>query len=124
MDLYPFARPLLGLLDPETAHRLTVRALALGLGPRQAAPDDPMLSCRVWGRDFANPVGIAAGFDKQGEAPAALFALGFGFVELGSVTPRPQPGNPRPRMFRLGEDRAVVNRLGFNSDGHAAVALA
>jgi dihydroorotate dehydrogenase len=122
MNLYPLAGPLLGLLDPETAHRLTVRALALGLGPRQTAPDDPILACRLWGRDFANPLGIAAGFDKQGEAPAALFALGFGFVEIGSVTPKPQPGNPRPRVFRLTEDGGVINRLGFNSDGHAAVA--
>jgi dihydroorotate dehydrogenase len=110
MDLYPLARPLLGLLDPETAHRLTVRALALGLGPRQDGPDDPILACRLWGRDFANPLGIAAGFDKQGEAMAALYALGFGFVEIGSVTPRPQPGNPKPRVFRLTEDGAVINR--------------
>jgi dihydroorotate dehydrogenase len=121
MDLYPLARPLLGLIDPETAHRLTVRALALGLGPRQDAPDDPILACRLWGRDFANPLGIAAGFDKQGEAPAALFALGFGFVEIGSVTPKPQPGNPKPRVFRLTEDGSVINRYGFNSDGHDAV---
>jgi dihydroorotate dehydrogenase len=122
MDLYPLARPLLGLMDAEAAHRLTVRALALGLGPRQDAPDDPILACRLWGRDFANPVGIAAGFDKHGEAPAALAALGFGFVEIGSVTPRPQPGNPKPRLFRLTEDGGVINRLGFNSVGHAAVA--
>ena len=122
MNLYPLARPLLGCLDPETAHRLAVRALALGLGPRRAVPDDAILASRLWDRDFANPVGIAAGFDKQGEVPGALLALGFGFVEVGSVTPRPQPGNPRPRMFRLAEDGAVINRLGFNSDGHAAVA--
>ncbi|HVO14144.1 MAG TPA: quinone-dependent dihydroorotate dehydrogenase [Alphaproteobacteria bacterium] len=121
MDLYPFARPFLGLIDPEAAHRLTVRALALGLGPRQSEPDDPALACHLWGRSFANPLGIAAGFDKHGEAMAPLAALGFGFVEIGSVTPRPQPGNPRPRVFRLVEDAAVINRYGFNSDGHDAV---
>jgi len=121
MDLYRLAQPLLGLIDPETAHHLTVRALALGLGPHQTMADDPILACHLWGRSFANPLGIAAGFDKQGEAMAALAALGFGFVEIGSVTPRPQPGNPKPRVFRLPEDAAVINRYGFNSDGHDAV---
>ncbi|MGE5145235.1 MAG: dihydroorotate dehydrogenase (quinone), partial [Candidatus Eiseniibacteriota bacterium] len=121
MNLYPLVGPLFGLVGPETAHRLTVIGLALGLGPRQAAPDDPALSCRLWARNFANPLGIAAGFDKQGEAMAGLYAMGFGFVEIGSVTPRPQPGNSRPRVFRLKEDGAVINRYGFNSDGHAAV---
>jgi dihydroorotate dehydrogenase len=121
MDLYRLAQPLFGLIDPETAHHLAVRALALGLGPRQAEPDDPILASRLWGRSFANPLGIAAGFDKQGEAMAPLAALGFGFVEIGSVTPRSQQGNPRPRVFRLTEDEAVINRYGFNSDGHDAV---
>jgi dihydroorotate dehydrogenase len=121
MNLYPLARPILGLIGPEAAHRLTIQGLALGLGPRQAAPDDPALVCRLWGRAFANPLGIAAGFDKQGEAMAGLYAMGFGFVEIGSVTPRSQPGNPRPRVFRLAEDGAVINRYGFNSDGHDAV---
>jgi dihydroorotate dehydrogenase len=121
MDLYPLARPILGLVGPETAHRLTVRGLAFGFGPRQRAPDDAALGVRLWGRAFANPLGIAAGFDKQGEAMAGLYAMGFGFVEVGSVTPRPQPGNERPRVFRLVEDAAVINRYGFNSDGHDAV---
>jgi dihydroorotate dehydrogenase len=121
MDLYGLAQPLLGVVGAETAHRLAVRALALGLGPRQGEPDAPILACRLWGRGFANPFGIAAGFDKHGEAVAPLAALGFGFVEIGSVTPRPQPGNPRPRVFRLADDAAVINRYGFNSQGHAAV---
>jgi dihydroorotate dehydrogenase len=110
------ATALLRALPPERAHRLTVRALALGLGPR-AAPDPPALQTRLWDLDFANPVGIAAGFDKDAEAFAALLRLGAGLVEVGTVTPRPQPGNPRPRVFRLPEDAAVINRLGFNSAG-------
>ena len=113
---------LLRMLPPEAAHRLTIRALALGLCPRAAAADDPVLACRLWRRDFNNPLGLAAGFDKDGEAIPALAALGFGFIEIGSVTPEPQPGNPKPRLFRLPEDRAVINRMGFNSQGHAAVA--
>lgn len=111
------ALALLRRLDPETAHRLTVAALSLGLGPRQRGPEDPLLATEVWGRRFPNPLGIAAGFDKHAEAMAALLRLGFGFVEVGSITPRPQPGNPRPRVFRLPEDGAVINRYGFNSQG-------
>lgn len=118
MNVYPLLRPLLMALDAETAHRLTIWALRR-MRPRMPAPDDPLLATRVFGLDFPNPVGIAAGFDKHGEAPLQLAALGFGFVELGSVTPRPQPGNPRPRVFRLAEDRAVINRYGFNSVGAA-----
>lgn len=113
---------LLRMLPPEAAHRLTIRALALGLAPRAMVADDPILACHLWRRDFANPLGLAAGFDKDGEAIPALAALGFGFVEIGSVTPEPQPGNPKPRLFRLPEDHAVINRMGFNSQGHAAVA--
>ncbi len=117
MLAYRFAGPLLRLLDPETAHNLTLQALVRGLGPRAAAPDDPVLASRVWGRDFANPFGIAAGFDKDARVIGPLFDLGFGLVEIGSITPRPQPGNPKPRIFRLPGDGAVINRLGFNSQG-------
>ncbi|QXX75223.1 quinone-dependent dihydroorotate dehydrogenase [Methylovirgula sp. HY1] len=114
------ARPLLLKLDPETAHRLTIKALSLVPMP-QAPRDDPRLAVSAFGLDFPNPLGLAAGFDKHGEAVDAMLALGFGFVEVGTVTPRPQPGNPRPRLFRLTNDRAVINRFGFNSEGHAAV---
>ncbi|HEY6254303.1 MAG TPA: quinone-dependent dihydroorotate dehydrogenase [Xanthobacteraceae bacterium] len=115
-----FAQPLLGLMEAENAHRLAVRALKLV--PRGPAPaEDARLSVRVFGLNFPNPVGMAAGFDKHGEAPDALLRLGFGFVEIGTVTPRPQPGNPRPRLFRLPADQGVINRLGFNSEGAAAV---
>src|SRR5829696_9487263 len=114
--LFPLARPLLHALDAETAHQLTIKALALA--PHGAAPaDDPRLEVAAFGRRFPNPVGLAAGFDKQCEVPDALLALGFGFVELGGVVPKPQPGNPRPRVFRLERDEAVVNRFGLNSDG-------
>ena len=113
------ALPLLRRLDPETAHRIAVRALALGVAPRTPQPDDPALSVTVLGRHFSNPIGLAAGFDKNAEAGPAILRLGFGFVETGSVTPRPQPGNPRPRLFRLSEDRGVINRMGFNNLGLA-----
>jgi dihydroorotate dehydrogenase len=116
-DLFPLALPLLRALPPETAHRLTLAALAAGLGGRSRGADPPELRIRLWGREFPNPVGIAAGFDKDAQVPDALLLLGFGFVEIGTVTPRPQPGNPRPRVFRLAEDRALINRLGFNSGG-------
>jgi dihydroorotate dehydrogenase len=105
------------LLDPETAHRLTVRALAAGLGPRDGGLNDPALSVSLAGMDLPNCIGLAAGFDKNAEAPGAMLAAGFGLVECGTVTPLPQPGNPRPRLFRLPEDRAVINRFGFNSEG-------
>ncbi len=117
MNFYGVAGPLLRLLPPEAAHRLSVRALAWGLGPRAGGADDPLLATRVWGLDFTNPVGLAAGFDKSAEAMRGALGLGFGFVEIGSVTPRPQPGNPKPRLFRLAADRAVINRMGFNNDG-------
>ena len=109
--------PGLRLLDPEAAHGLTLRALAAGLAPRATDPDDPVLAMQLWGRDFANPVGLSAGFDKDAQVMAPMLALGFGFVEVGSITPRPQAGNPKPRIFRLPEDSAVINRLGFNSGG-------
>jgi dihydroorotate dehydrogenase len=115
-DLFPLVRPVLRTLPPETAHRLTLAALAAGLGGRAGA-DPPSLGQRLWGRDFPNPVGIAAGFDKDARAVEALLRLGFGFVEVGTVTPLPQPGNPKPRVFRLEADGALINRLGFNSGG-------
>ncbi len=110
----------LRLLPPETAHRAAIAALAAGLGPRAREKDDPVLRTRLAGLDLPNPVGVAPGFDKDARAPGALLAAGFGFVEAGTVTPRPQAGNPRPRLFRLSEDRAVINRLGFNNAGAAA----
>jgi dihydroorotate dehydrogenase len=121
------AARLLRLLPAEMAHRLTVRALAatppgwIAGGPWGAWEEDHILATRVFGLDFPNPIGLAAGFDKNAETFRHMAALGFGFAEIGSVTPRPQPGNPRPRLFRLPEDQAIVNRLGFNNDGLAAV---
>jgi dihydroorotate dehydrogenase len=120
MDLYPFARLLLRCIDPESAHRLTISALRLGLVRGASEPDDPILAARVFGLDFPNPVGLAAGFDKDAEVLDAMLALGFGFAEAGTVTPRPQPGNSGKRLFRLDEDEAVINRFGFNSRGLAA----
>lgn len=122
IDLYPLAGPLLFRFDPETAHGLTIKALKTGLVPPARGKDEPALHTRVWGLDFANPVGLAAGFDKNAEVVDAMLNLGFGFVEPGSVTPRPQPGNPRPRLFRLVEQRAVINRMGFNNEGLEAFA--
>jgi dihydroorotate dehydrogenase len=116
------ALPLLRRLDPESAHRAAIAALKAGLGPRRPAAGSPRLSTRLGPLEIANPVGLAAGFDKNAEAVGALVAAGFGFVEVGAATPEPQPGNPRPRLFRLPEDRAVINRFGFNNDGAAAVA--
>lgn len=108
-------------LEPETAHRLTIRALSLGLARTRAEPDPPALMVQALGQSFANPIGLAAGFDKNAEVPDAMLGLGFGFVECGSVTPKPQDGNPRPRLFRLAQDGAVINRLGFNNQGLEAV---
>jgi dihydroorotate dehydrogenase len=116
MALYPLLRPLAFALDPERAHRLTIKALKAMPAGRPPAPD-PMLAIKVAGLDFPNPVGLAAGFDKDAEVPDAMLGLGFGFVEVGTITPRPQPGNPKPRLFRLVEDAAVINRFGFNSGG-------
>lgn len=117
--LYPLARPLLFRLDGEAAHRLIVRALSL-MPDRRPAIEDPMLASTVAGLRFPNPVGLAAGFDKDGEVAHKMHALGFGFAELGTLTPLPQPGNPKPRLFRLAEDWAVINRMGFNNGGQAA----
>lgn len=108
--------PLLRWLDAEDAHRLAIQGLKL-LPSLRPQPDDAKLAMRAFGLNFPNPVGMAAGFDKNAEVPDALLRLGFGFVEIGSVTPRPQSGNPRPRLFRLERDEAVINRMGFNNDG-------
>jgi dihydroorotate dehydrogenase len=117
--MYGVLRPLLFALDPETAHHVAITALKAGLLPREREHHE--LSRRVMGLDFPNPLGLAAGFDKNAEVVDAALGLGFGFVEVGTVTPRPQTGNSRPRMFRLPADRAIINRLGFNNDGHEAV---
>ncbi len=120
MDFYPLLRPLLFRLDPETAHALTLAGMArlhsLGL-LRPLLPVVPPLPVRVMGLDFPNPVGLAAGMDKNGEAIDAWADLGFGFIEVGAVTPRPQPGNSKPRLFRLPEAQAIINRMGFNNLG-------
>src|SRR3712207_3520274 len=114
--LFSLARPALHALDAETAHQLTIRGLSLM--PVMPTPaDDPRLSVEVFGRTFPNPVGLAAGFDKQCEVPDQLLGLGFGFVELGGVVPKPQAGNPRPRVFRLMQDEAVIKRFGLTSYG-------
>lgn len=117
--LYHMLRPLIFLLDAERAHRLTIRALRT-LPPAPPPPHDPILATRVAGMDFPNPVGLAAGFDKDGEVPHHMLGLGFGFAELGTLTPLPQAGNPQPRLFRLTEDQAVINRMGFNNHGQPA----
>lgn len=116
MPIFPLLRPLVFRIDPERAHELTVAALKRV--PRRRHRDFPLsLATSVAGVRFPSPVGLAAGFDKHGEVFAAMLGLGFGFVEVGTITPRPQPGNPRPRVFRLAEDAAVINRFGFNSHG-------
>jgi len=120
--MWSLAAPLLHALDPERAHGLALWALERGLAGAPAAAEDPALALTLWDRRFANPLGLAAGFDKDARVPVQALGLGFGFVEVGSVTPRPQAGNPRPRLFRLSEDRAVINRMGFNNAGHAAAA--
>jgi dihydroorotate dehydrogenase len=119
MALYPLLRPLIFRLDAERAHRATIRALKL-MPRRKPRPLPASLRVELAGLRFASPVGLAAGFDKDAEVPEAMLRLGFGFVEVGTVTPRPQAGNPRPRLFRLAEDRAVINRLGFNNEGQPA----
>jgi dihydroorotate dehydrogenase len=117
--LADLAAAALRTLDPETAHRLAIRGLAMGLGPSRRAPAWPRLSTSIAGLALPNPLGLAAGFDKNAEAITGLQRAGFGFVEVGTVTPKPQAGNPRPRLFRLVEDDAVINRMGFNNDGLA-----
>ncbi|CDX17488.1 dihydro-orotate oxidase, FMN-linked [Mesorhizobium sp. SOD10] len=111
---------LLFSFDPETAHGMSIAALRCGLPVGAGAPRDPRLTISRCGLDFPNPLGMAAGYDKNAEVPDALLGLGFGFAEVGTITPLPQPGNPKPRIFRLTADEAVINRLGFNNQGHAA----
>jgi dihydroorotate dehydrogenase len=118
--LFGLGQALLLALDPERAHDLAVKSLELGLYPRPDAPDDKRLRQHLFGLDFRNPVGMAAGFDKSARVPRELLGMGFGFVEVGTLTPRAQSGNPSPRIFRSGQDRAIINRLGFNNDGQEA----
>jgi dihydroorotate dehydrogenase len=121
LDLFKQAtRKGLFLFDPETAHGMSIAGLKSGLVPACRIPADPRLAQTVAGLTFANPLGMAAGYDKNAEVPEALLRLGFGFTEIGTVTPKPQSGNPRPRIFRLVEDNGVINRLGFNNEGHEA----
>lgn len=120
-DLHGIVTRALRSVDPEDAHTWALRGLKLGLGPRASA-DDPILACDVAGLSLPNPVGLAAGFDKNAEVFAPMLSAGFGMVECGTVTPLPQAGNPRPRLFRLSEDRAVINRMGFNNEGLEAFA--
>jgi dihydroorotate dehydrogenase len=115
-------KPVLWRLDPERAHHAALWALGHNLVPAAAGPDDPRLAVSVLGRRFANPVGLAAGFDKDAKVWRQAARLGFGFVEVGSVTPRPQSGNPQPRLFRLERDSAIINRMGFNNEGVEAMA--
>jgi dihydroorotate dehydrogenase len=119
MAFYPLLRPLAFTLDAERAHRAAVAALKI-MPPRPQPRFPAQLKINVAGLTFHSPVGLAAGFDKDAEVPAQMLGLGFGFVEVGTVTPRPQHGNPKPRLFRLAEDRAVINRMGFNNRGQAA----
>ncbi|MEX3006880.1 quinone-dependent dihydroorotate dehydrogenase [Hoeflea sp. TYP-13] len=122
MDLfYTIARRALFTLEPEIAHKLSILALKSGALPGCPAALDARLAVKTAGLSFSNPLGIAAGFDKNAEVPMEVLRLGFGFTEIGSVTPKPQPGNPKPRIFRLPADQAVINRFGFNNDGHAVV---
>jgi dihydroorotate dehydrogenase len=118
--LFGLGQALLLALDPERAHDLTLKTLELGLYPRAEGPDDERLEQTLFGLDFPNPIGMAPGFDKNARVPRQLLDMGFGFVEVGTVTPRPQSGNPAPRVFRSHADRAVINRLGFNNEGQAA----
>ncbi len=119
MTLFSLARPAIFAFDPETAHHLSLTALRF-LPPRLSCQVEPILQSRVAGLDFPNPVGLAPGYDKNAQVPRQMLRLGFGFVEVGTLTPLPQIGNPRPRLFRLTEDRAVINRMGFNNEGQEA----
>jgi dihydroorotate dehydrogenase len=119
-NFYRLARPALFALGPEDAHEATLRALQCGVYPRPLEADDPVLSQSVFGLEFLNPLGIAAGYDKDARVPDAVLAMGCGFAEVGTITPQPQNGNPKPRIFRLVDDNALINRLGFNNGGHAA----
>jgi dihydroorotate dehydrogenase len=118
---FKLARPLLHCMDAEAAHGLTIKVLKTGLAGNANPATPPNLRTSHFGLNFENPLGLAAGFDKNAEVPDAMLAQGFGFVEVGTVTPKPQAGNPKPRLFRLNEDHAVINRMGFNNEGHTAV---
>src|SRR5580693_9286607 len=122
MRLAKVAGPVLKRLPAETAHRAAINGLKIA-SPAQAPSSDPRLLVEVLGLKFPNPLGLAAGFDKNAEVPGAMLNLGFGFVEVGTLTPRPQAGNPRPRLFRLRKDVAVINRFGFNNEGYEAARL-
>lgn len=118
--VFEIARPLLYALDPEQAHELTLKSLEVGVYPRPSSADDARLGVKIWDLMFPNPLGVAPGFDKDARVPDAILGMGFGHAEIGTVTPVAQAGNPRPRVFRLIRDRALINRLGFNNSGHAA----
>src|ERR1044072_4436009 len=122
--MYNFLKKILFSLDPETAHSVALRSLKLAddCGFSRFHPKIPVKSKTVMGLHFPNPIGLAAGFDKNGDYIDALGALGFGFIEIGTVTPKPQAGNPKPRLFRLPKDKALINRMGFNNDGVQVVA--
>lgn len=120
--IYGLAQPIAMSLEAELAHEAVLRVLELGLRPGPPRPSDPRLAVDAMGLRLPNPLGLAAGFDKDARVPDAMLGFGFGHVEVGSVTPRPQAGNAKPRLFRLPQDRAVINRMGFNSAGHAAIA--
>ncbi|MCB9996550.1 MAG: quinone-dependent dihydroorotate dehydrogenase [Rhodospirillales bacterium] len=117
IDFYPIARPVMFRMDPERAHRLTVMGLKTGLMPCGPVVSDPALKVALWGRHFPNPVGLAAGFDKNAEVIGPMLRFGFGFVEIGTVTPKPQHGNPKPRIFRAPNQEAVINAMGFPNEG-------
>jgi dihydroorotate dehydrogenase len=115
------ARPMLFMMEPERAHEFTLRSLESGMFGWSTQPDDPRLGIDIWQGHLSNPIGIAAGFDKNGRVPDVMIRVGFGFSEIGTITPLPQVGNPKPRVFRLIRDRALINRLGFNNAGHMRV---
>src|SRR5437899_288562 len=119
LNSYSFLAPFLRQLQPETAHNLTLKLLKTGFAPKQFNIANAALKVSLWNIEFPNPVGLAAGFDKNAEAIDELFGMGFGFVEVGTVTPKPQNGSAKPRLFRLEEDQAIINRMGFNNRGLA-----
>ena len=123
MNIYKIAKPVIFKIDPEKAHQLTIKALKTGLAIDRCNHKDKRLHQQLWGLNFNNPLGMAPGFDKNAEVPNELINLGFGFVEVGTITPKPQEGNPKPRIFRLVKDQGVINRLGFNNEGHEAALL-
>ncbi|MEM6780507.1 MAG: quinone-dependent dihydroorotate dehydrogenase [Pseudomonadota bacterium] len=116
-SLFDITKPFFHALDPETAHKVSIAAMKAGFAPKYEAVDDPKLKTTLWGRTFNNPIGLAAGFDKNAEVIAPMLNIGFGFVEVGTVTPKPQDGNPRPRVFRDVKSEAVINRMGFPNGG-------